>query len=764
MPQTYLQMLTSLSLAEWKPIRDAIISALQKPMADRPGLPCFNIVTKPDSWQRWDGVSKKWVEHDIEDFNQVVTIDFEATKQVDGTWMPSVCGAYDGRWFFRFARLGEKVFPFPSGRVIIGQNSASYDRRYLSSEYALDTSSYFLDTMQLGNIMHGMSDEDDNEIYQQWRTFEKMHRDGKGVPQWHSRISPLGLEELVGFHLGTEWAKKIDKTIRDEYVADPSRVSARTLVDYCLTDVEVTHQLASVLFPKVSQLFCLNPITWLGMGTLNNSKYYLKDWQDFQAKSEAEYQNNLERLLTLREKLIGLADQKDFPALEWDLFKSGKNKGRIKWVANLTESPFSSATDIQLLRLQWQGKPITYKPGAKTANWWAEIEGEAIALPHPTGDARLNLGTPLCKDYRGYAESGMLSSAILPQEKLVKMLDILGANTQWTAYRKRYATVYSQPLDSSSNIDISVADFNGCGTVSRRAKSPLWVVLPKENDNKIGSQVMDQIVAPPGYKLVSADFVSQESRIAVMLADTKAGRHGSCEWAEAVLNGNKSLGTDCHTMTSKRVGTSRRDAKDINFLLQYGGGLQKLITYIRLSKGCSLEEATQIGTEFMVWYNKIEVAGSIKATLSNLTSRPSMRTYLLGVKCPDTLDASFVPDRRRSFITTRNNWHIQSAGQDELHTLIFLIQHFARKAGLTIYFACAIHDQVSFFVRDEDTKAIAEIFDVALEKLMQFAYQTAFGFWNAIDPDPARKCLQPLPHWLKFESVEISNTISGKNL
>ena len=225
--------------------------------------------------------------------------------------------------------------------------------------------------------------------------------------------------------------------------------------------------------------------------------------------------------------------------------------------------------------------------------------------------------------------------------------------------------------------------------------------------------------------------------------------------------GEKSQGTDVHSQTAKTLGISRQDAKGINFMIQYMGGLTGLSNQLALIKGCPRDQADKEAAEFM---GHLKGPGGIaESTFSALkyqTYVNDLRTYLLGVKCPNSINYRYVPDDR-SFVTLRGNWPIQSAGVDEKHTLIALIDLLAKKQGLEgVHFACDIHDRVAYFCPEESAPALAAVFNQAMGKLMELSLEQAAKFWDEINPlQQPRPVLAPDPRWCQFEKVYISKTL-----
>lgn len=781
----------------WKPIQKLLDEFCLMPINPVPPKPCI----EQGMW-KWDLEKQEWIPHSYFDLPTLMVYDFEAqaiarkdrffkTKKTEAQraklkkpekdemwndWKPRCCAIYglDGHWYYWNAYGVEEgdskgfkdlddypdVMPVPCQRVMIGQNSGAYDRRYLSAEYTHENPRIVhIDTMHLATIIGGISKDSDgntsksqkNELFLRWEKFDIRNREQKAVPRWYEECGPTNLKFLLKRYLGMD----MDKSIRDDIVNDPTRVTANNLYEYNCGDVYATALLAQVLLQKVRK-FIPSAVTWIGMTRVNSSRYFLKDWESFISQSQSQYEEAQTSLARLEDKLINMAindpdrDTK-FSSLDWDLYIRGANAGKPRWIKKIRDSgPMGGNIAPYLLDLYFDGVKVELKKAPQGEPKW--FYGDT-PLPHPEG-AGNNVGTPLTSDYEGFVRAGRLTSKAISSKSLHKLYALLRKTSQWKAYRKRYDQIPRRTWGKDPSIQLSVAELRGTGTISRRATSRVWVVLPKPSD-QIGSDVMNYIQAPPGYVMVSADFVSQESRIAAMLADTRVGKYFACPWSQAIMVGEKSKKTDAHNLTAARIKTGRYDAKTINFQMQYGGGQKRLVNALVVLKGIDRKQAELEANEFLNWYKGPEgVALSIFETLYYLAQQEDARTYLLGVKQPNTINPRFVPGR--DFWTLRCNWPIQSAGVDEKHALIFLIEHYAKKAGIKAHFACDVHDRVAFFCPEEQGEDLAKIFDIAMENLIHIAYEAATRMWNRITNRSSRKVLDPLENWKRFEKVDIS--------
>ena len=120
-----------------------------------------------------------------------------------------------------------------------------------------------------------------------------------------------------------------------------------------------------------------------------------------------------------------------------------------------------------------------------------------------------------------------------------------------------------------------IPQINCHGTITRRTVDPLLATMTEAKPHKTGSEPKSRIQAPYGYRLVGADFDSQEMQIASMYADVATGQGiGSTPMSQAILHGSKGESTDAHSVVAREAGISRDVAKIVNFsiLLQSSHG------------------------------------------------------------------------------------------------------------------------------------------------------------------------------------------------
>lgn len=730
----------------WDPLKDLLQKFLQLDPTNPFtvfALDNRQLIPADGRWHRFERIpSINWVPIDMEELPDAMVLDFESCREAeDSPYRPFLAIAYgnDNEWYGWTVDPTEApaVAPFPKNRLIIGHNVVEYDRRFLSSEYEhLFSGNQYIDTLSLATCLYGLGGDDghdkDNEMIAVYKKFRKDAEDGKPVPAWYSHACTGGLKELCYRLLGV----KISKEVRDnlsEVLAMKlyGEIPPYNVQSYCAQDVFYTFILARELFTRCDRTIFSSPISWVGMGQMSQAKAILSNWDSWMEKTEEEVKKVKEFQYNLVGELIDLAlksSQEHYSQLDWKLSPRSKiAKERefefpYKWLVKVegAENPRSLGLDVTvyLSRLMWDGVEIDYRKKGRSGTWWA---GD-VRLPHPSGQQDANIGSPYCTDYLSYAQSGRLTSKVIPQETLIALLESLGSITQWTSYKKRYKGLYRLPTKYG---EMSVCDVVPAGTVTRRSTSPIWVVLPKSNEDKIGSDVMSNISAPPGFVLCGADFDAQELGLIALLTDAQVGKNRSSEWTKAIIDGDKDFGTDVHSLVSKNVGIPRNPlAKNFVFCSSYGGGKERLTlqAYAGL-KGKSIEDCRIIATDFLTYLKGPSgVAKTSFATLKRYSSTPGIRTMILGVKIPESLDCQWAMDM---FHTTRNNWNIQSAGVDLLHTLLVVLDAFLIEYEVEAYFFLSIHDAVYFYVKEGQEELFEKLLQSAHYVAKQLAYEQA---------------------------------------
>lgn len=497
--------------------------------------------------------------------------------------------------------------------------------------------------------------------------------------------------------------------------------------------------------------------------------------------------------------------------LEWNRLSSGPDEGKVVWYRDLQDKNFGlgGRIPVYLMQFDWEGQRIYYdswkNESGNPEGTWKTMDGEP--LPHPT-KAGGNLGSPFCADYLPHVEQGKLTSSVVSKETLLKLFEWMIEISQWEGYRDRYNNIYrvpqnevtfkGQPLPPREDHFVWVTDTSPSKTVSGRQVSPVTMVSPKPSAGKLGCEFMNHLTVPDGYQVVLTDFDGQELWFTTLLTDCFAGNIASNRWCEAVLNGvntgDLATSTDDHSMVAKTVGSSRSNAKTLNFGLNYGGGLEKLAHQMNLATGIPLEKTLVMAAHFL-FYKKgnphvfkqlakvatqtlgyslqaaaqyarsaqqsyegeVGIAKSTFDLLGKLADKSGIRTGVLGVKIPNSLEPGYV---KGEFFTTRQNWQIQAGCVDVLHLILAILRIFGAEYGLDYWFMLAIHDSLSFAVKNEQVDLFEQVLQESHKLTKQISYEQGTKHARALTRKniPAVECPEN-QYW--FSSIGVGESIGA---
>lgn len=282
-----------------------------------------------------------------------------------------------------------------------------------------------------------------------------------------------------------------------------------------------------------------------------------------------------------------------------------------------------------------------------------------------------------------------------------------------------------------------------CGTLTRRAVEPTWMTASNAQSERIGSELRAMVQAPPGYNIVGADVDSQELWIASVIGDAdQAKMHGATPFGWMTLSGNKSAGTDMHSVTAKAVGISRDHAKVINYARIYGAGqnfaerllkqfnpsiserearskAQKMFTLTKGKKTYCLKSdfimdftdrpyskweafnlAKACGKTLDEMFHKSKWIGGTESAMFNkleeIANNPQPVTPFLNGRLSRALEPK--SDAEDKYLPTRVNWVVQSGAADFLHLMLVCMRWITEDK---IRFCLSFHDEVRYLVPEE---------------------------------------------------------------
>ena len=204
--------------------------------------------------------------------------------------------------------------------------------------------------------------------------------------------------------------------------------------------------------------------------------------------------------------------------------------------------------------------------------------------------------------------------------------------------------------------------------------------IPKEKEWR------DIFVAPPGYKLVTADYSQIELRILAELAQDQ-------KYIEIFK-----AGEDLHQRTADLMGISRRAAKAINFGIIYGSGPAALAK----SLGISVEAAKQfIDTHYSTF-------PAVKRCLEGLEVKPFRDGYTKTMLGRKRFFSEIEKMREEGEVRRQGrNTPIQGTCVDILKQAIYLIWRNLR--GFDAGIVLLVHDEIVIECRDDLVERVLQI-------------------------------------------------------
>ncbi|CAD6237015.1 GSCOCG00002104001-RA-CDS [Cotesia congregata] len=374
-------------------------------------------------------------------------------------------------------------------------------------------------------------------------------------------------------------------------------------------------------------------------------------------------------------------------------------------------------------------------------------------LPHKDGP-KLNVGNPLAKDFLNKFSENVLAGLDSSAREVLKISKMV---SYWRNNRDRIMSqlvVWLSDSDlpgiirrtgsssalSRQNYGAIIPQVVVSGTLTRRATEATWMTASNAHEDRVGSELRAMVQAPPGYSIVGADVDSQELWIASLIGDAYcAGIHGATPFGWMTLIGNKSDGTDMHSVTAKAVGISRDHAKVINYARIYGAGqkfaerllkqfnpamsdgeaLGKSRKMFSITKGkkvfklreefvneelqdedysgfdasrvaklhgktvqAMFESKWEGGSESAMFNRLEEIAGSKHPVTPFLNSRLSR-----ALEVEDELKDKYLP--------TKINWVVQSGAVDFLHLMLVCMRWLMRDNAR---FCLSFHDEIRYLV------------------------------------------------------------------
>jgi DNA polymerase gamma 1 len=340
-------------------------------------------------------------------------------------------------------------------------------------------------------------------------------------------------------------------------------------------------------------------------------------------------------------------------------------------------------------------------------------------VPHPKGTGE-NCGGILGKEFVGDFQTGLAGSKLAGAKRAI---EIAVATSYWSGTRKRVMDRIFLSAQNPHGADclVTLPNILAHGTVTRRTVENLFAVMCSTKPHRIGTELKSRVQVPEGWKLVGADFDSQEMNVASIYADKWEGGHIGCSpLGYQLLSGSKEEGTDPHSALARRAGITRDEAKIQNFQILYGAGLRAVERQVlRNHPEKSPAEVKKISRGILNGKKGFPkdglVQGGTDSGAFNFMEEIAMKSKVptlpcLGTKISTAMRPSAVGD---DFKTSRVNWTIQSSGAEVLSIMLTAVHWLAAEYKIPARFVLSIHDEIWFQTPERYAEQFAVLFQIA---------------------------------------------------
>lgn len=684
---------------------------------------------------------------------EATVLDFETlpNESSGSVWLPFMAAAHSpiGLYLWVYDRENPvNVIDWPTTGTLFVNHNTSYDRAFIAQEYLYkETAHEYFDTMSAFIAVRGMSN-------QQRPVYKKLQKDGLET-LWSKETCPNGLKDAYTHYYGSDviigsytidkgtrggfvdrgkaWAKDKSKENPHDYVA----TNWQAIATYCLLDTVAAYKVAQAIYPEwleaqpslVSRaaMFSLGKV-WvphgervigladrvdaemsevdqdlsdrtvaIALGLLESTGYagYLKASKTGKSFNKIDEKALQDFLSTLDPQLR---------ELDWQVVTTGDNKGLPRWLVDFRKNPKpDTRTGTYVLGVQWLGQPVIWVPEGRSGYWSAG--GEGINNPEKPGEY---LKTVFNK------ATGKMEGHVITSIRGLEASEVLRKQAAWATWISIRSRVHSVHFESPEGYPVVIPTIAPTGTLTRRCADSLYQVMPNPKATKPGTEYKSTIEAPEGYVIVGADVDSQELWLAALLGDINRVP-GSNPLSRMVLIGQKSQGTDPHSVLAAENGISRDSAKTVWYGLIYGLGLKGLIDGLMKAGTATEVEALAravLRTAKGVFNSDYQgyIGGLASRTfnaLANIASKRRPRSPVL--KAAMTRALAGIDD----FGTSKTNWVVQTTGVDFRDLMLCLTSYLFDKEGIDGRLLMSIHDEYRYIVRDDQARKAAWLLQIA---------------------------------------------------
>jgi DNA polymerase-1 len=291
-------------------------------------------------------------------------------------------------------------------------------------------------------------------------------------------------------------------------------------------------------------------------------------------------------------------------------------------------------------------------------------------------------------------------------EKLAEQHPLPGLLLQYRGFFKLKSTyVDALPQSVSRKTRRIHCKLNQAGTATGRLSSsdPNLQNIPISTEE--GRRIREAFIAPPGKKLLSADYSQIELRILAHMANDEA------------MQRTFAAGVDIHSATAREIlglgadapvsAEQRRVGKTINFGIVYGMGPYRLAREL----GISIAEATRYIEGYFErfagvrkFFDKVEHEANIGGCVVTLGGRKRFLSQISG----EGRDPDFV---RRAAL----NAPIQGSAADLMKRSMITIEELSRAGKLPGQLLLQVHDELLFEAQEGDVVLLEQLVKSVME-------------------------------------------------
>ena len=401
------------------------------------------------------------------------------------------------------------------------------------------------------------------------------------------------------------------------------------------------------------------------------------------------------------------AEDADVTLRLWKLLKPRLLKKHKVTVYETLERPLISVLEA----MEHEGILVDRNVLAKLSNEFANAQGKVEAQIHELAGERFNIGSPKqlgdilfgkmgLPGGRKTATGAWSTDADALDDLATQGIDLARRVVDWRQLAKLRSTYtdalpnYINPTTGRVHTSYAMA---ATSTGRLSSSDPNLQNIPVRTEE--GRRIRTAFIAPPGTKLISADYSQIELRVLAHVADIPQLKKAFAD------------GLDIHAMTASEMfgvpikgmdSAVRRRAKAINFGIIYGISAFGLANQLSISR----EEA---GDYIKTYFNRFP---GIKTYMDETKKFARDKGYvetIFGRRCHFPRITSPNASERAFMERAAINAPIQGAAADIIRRAMIRMQEALTQAKLSAKMLLQVHDELIFETRYEEIEATMKV-------------------------------------------------------